>query len=106
MRFLVDQMLPVWLANWISDQGDEAEHVRRIGLSDAPDSAIQIEARRRQATIISKDSDFAQPPGPGVPVVWVRLPNVTNKALADTWPRAWPKVKAQLEAGEQLIELR
>lgn len=106
MNFLVDQMLPVWLANWISDHGDDAEHVRRIGLADAPDTSIRAEARRRNATIITKDSDFAQPPGPGVPVVWVRLRNVSKKGLAQTWPRAWPAVKAQLQAGEMLVELR
>ena len=106
MKFLVDQMLPVWLADWITERGDEAEHVRRIGLADARDEAVRAEALARKAVIVTKDGDFAQPPGPGVPVLWVRIGNTTHRALAQTWPRAWPTVRQALENGETLVELR
>ena len=106
MRFLVDQMLPVWLADWISDQGDDAEHVRRIGLSSAPDEAVAAEAVRRDAVLITKDADFSRPPGPGVPVIWVRMGNTTHTALAARWPQVWPAIKTALDAGETLIEVR
>jgi len=106
MKFLVDQMLPVWLADWITDQGDEAEHVRRIGLADASDEAVRAEALGRNAIIVTKDGDFARPPGPGVPVLWVRIGNTTHQALAQSWPRAWPAVRQALDDGEPLVELR
>ncbi|WP_430431303.1 DUF5615 family PIN-like protein [Oceanicaulis sp.] len=106
MRFLVDQMLPVWLADWISDQGEEAEHVRRIGLSSAPDAEIAAEAQRRSAVLITKDADFSRPPGPGVSVIWVRMGNTTHAALSARWPMVWPAIISALEAGETLIEVR
>ncbi|XBQ17495.1 MAG: DUF5615 family PIN-like protein [Oceanicaulis sp.] len=106
MNFLVDQNLPVWLAIWITDQGLPAEHVRRIGLARASDGDIVEEAQRRRAAIITKDGDFAQPPGPGVPVIWVRLGNTTHQRLAKDWPAAWPQIIEALDAGEMLVEVR
>lgn len=106
MKFLVDQMLPVWLADWIIDAGFEAEHVRRIGLASANDAQVAEATRARSAILITKDSDFAQPPGPGAPVVWVRLCNTTHAALAGLWVRVWPDFLGALRSGETLVEVR
>jgi predicted nuclease of predicted toxin-antitoxin system len=106
MIFLVDQMLPVWLADWLTERGYSAEHVRRIELASADDGEIADTARERGAILITKDGDFAQPPGPGVPVIWVRFGNTTHAALAERWARVWPDVVKALDAGESLVEVR
>jgi len=106
MRFLVDQMLPVWLADWLVEAGFEAEHVRRIALASANDAQVAAAARARDAILITKDGDFAQPPGPGVPVIWIRFGNTTHASLAERWSRVWPEVIAALESGESLVEVR
>ena len=106
MRFLVDQMLPVWLADWLTERGYSAEHVRRIALASADDREIAEAARVRDAVLITKDGDFAQPPGPGVPVIWIRFGNTTHAALAQRWARVWPDVVQALDSGESLVEVR
>ncbi len=40
MRFLVDQNLPSILAEWISQQGHEAKHVRLLGLAEADPARV------------------------------------------------------------------
>lgn len=106
MNFLVDQMLPVWLADWIGENGHDADHVRRIGLASADDTRVAGAAQARGAVLITKDGDFAQPPGPGVPVVWVRFGNTTHTGLSMRWSGVWPEIIEALEAGETLVEVR
>ncbi|MEQ8404056.1 MAG: DUF5615 family PIN-like protein [Oceanicaulis sp.] len=106
MMFVVDQNLPVWLASWLRDQGHGAVHLREVGMQAADDSMVATLVRERRGVLITKDGDFAQPPGPGAPVVWVRIGNATHSRLANTWARMWPEIEAGLAAGDQLIEVR
>ena len=109
MRFLVDTQLPNALANWLREQGYQAEHVLEIGLAQSKDRAIWQYAQEHEAVIVTKDEDFAEwvrrgRRGPAV--IWLRIGNCSNPAL-----RAWlepllPAVIRQLENGERLIEAR
>ena len=45
MRFLVDANLPRSLADAARAAGDEATHVRDVGLGDASDDAIAVQTR-------------------------------------------------------------
>ena len=103
MRFLVDQNLPEALAVWIESNGHEAEHVKRLGLAEAPDGAIRAHAMARGAVMFSKDADFAAP-GAALRVIWVRIGNTTNDRLLTFWSAAWPSIVVALEQGDALIE--
>lgn len=59
MRLLVDAQLPPALVRWLSDQGEQAEHVADLDLLFASDLEIWRAAEERGAVIVSKDEDFA-----------------------------------------------
>jgi len=107
MKFLIDQNLPVLLADWLCERGHEAEHVRRLGLDRQDDHVILAAAQERRAVVISKDGDFAGGGAekPLVPVIWVRIGNTTNHRLIAAWEKVWPDVHQALVAGERLVEV-
>jgi len=108
VRIIVDQQLPVVLAEWLRSSGHQAVHVREIGLKDASDVGIWTEARRDGAVVVSRDEDFVQltrNPG-GARLIWVRLGNCSNPALLDAVRNAWPELSARIASGEVLVEPR
>jgi predicted nuclease of predicted toxin-antitoxin system len=106
MRFLIDQNLPEVLSDWLVANGQEASHVRNLGLADAPDSTIVDFAHRTGAVIVSKDADFAALGSQPVRLVWVQIGNTTNERLLAAWSVAWPQIISALALGEQMVELR
>lgn len=106
MRFLLDQHLPVALIAVLERLGHDAEHVKRLGMGDAADPDIWIEAVRRDAVVVSKDSDFLRLATSGGCLVHLRIGNCSNRALYEIIARCWPAVVEQLEAGERVVELR
>jgi predicted nuclease of predicted toxin-antitoxin system len=108
MRFLVDAQLPPALARWLAAKGHVAEHVDDKGLHGASDAAIWDFALQGDATIITKDEDFAQRKmltGRGPIVVWIRLPNTRRRDLLAWFETAFPDIVSALERGETLIEV-
>ncbi len=103
MNLLVDQNLPPALADWFRRQGEDAVHVREIGMRDSSDHDIALEAERRKAVIITKDSDYSE--GMPVPVVWLRIGNATNRRLFDVLNLHWSEIKRGLEAGERVVAI-
>jgi predicted nuclease of predicted toxin-antitoxin system len=104
MRFCVDQNLPEVLADWLTANCHEAEHVKRLGLAEAPDPIIRAYAARQGAVLISKDADFAALGG-ARPFIWVRIGNTTNRRMIEIWSRAWPSILSALEQGDTLVEV-
>ncbi len=109
MRFLVDAQLPPGLADYLREAGHEADHVNRIGLGASDDRVIWDHACHTRAVLITKDADFlslANDEESGVPVVWVRLGNVSNPVLRHVFEAALPELVAALDAGERIVEIR
>jgi len=109
VRFLVDNQLPVALADWLRDRGHETEHVLDIQLAQAKDNPIWLYAIKTAAVIVTKDEDFAEwvrrgRPGPAV--VWLRLGNSTRRELMAWIAPIWPTIMRRLEDGERLVEVR
>ena len=84
MRLLFDQNLSHRLVWSLADVYPDCQHVRGVGLREAPDTQVWNYARSNGYTIVSKDSDFYQrslvlgfPPK----VIWVRLGNCTTAAI-------------------------
>lgn len=68
MRFLLDQGLPRSTIAHLASVGLDSEHAGDLGLALASDSTILEEGRRRDAVVVTLDSDFhallAQSNGP------------------------------------------
>lgn len=84
MKLLFDENLSHRLALKLAEEFPESEHVRNVGLKEAPDTEVWTYARTNGFTIVSKDSDFHQrslllgyPPK----VIWVRLGNCSTSAV-------------------------
>lgn len=107
MTFLVDAQLPPGLCDWLRERGHHAVHVRDLEMLGASDTVIAHYAEEHQLAIISKDEDFLilRMPDRFV-VIWLRIGNATNRALAAWLEMRWPTVAAMLNAGERLIEVR
>lgn len=107
MRFLVEAQLPPALAKWLVLAGKEAWHVREIGMMSTPDALIFAEAVRRDAIVITKDTDFlvlADASRERAPVIiHVRIGNCTARYLLNRWAEAWPGLEAALHAGERFL---
>jgi predicted nuclease of predicted toxin-antitoxin system len=107
-RFVIDAQLPPGLAELLSERGWPAEHIDRIKLGGASDADIWKYVNARGAVLITKDSDFVQlarQDRTGPQVVWIRLGNVTNRALRARIGPILPDLVAALEAGERVVEI-
>ena len=107
MRFIVDANLPVPLAKWLIDQGHEAKHVHHLGLSGTSDQSIWSEARKLNATIITKDYDFVRlhQSDSTISVVHVTRGNIKRDDLINYFDLIFPQLVTALQAGETLIEV-
>lgn len=109
MKFLIDNQLPVALARFLSSTGSDSLHLLDVGLSQASDSDIWRYANEREFVLVSKDEDFfyrATQPGAAVQLVWIRLGNCRTVVLLAAIERTWSHVRARLEAGERVVEIR
>jgi predicted nuclease of predicted toxin-antitoxin system len=109
LRFLVDAQLPPALARWLANAGEEASHVREIGMMSTPDALIFAEAARRDAIVITKDTDFLVLadafPERAPAIIHVRTGNCTARHLLARWAEAWPELKAALHAGGRFLSV-
>lgn len=108
MKLLIDNQLPEALAAFLSENGFEARHVRRLGLAAVSDECIWQFARAEGFCIVSMDQDFQHlsarlgfPPK----VVWVRLGNVRRLALLGAFAKLLPELRSGLEGDTAVIEI-
>lgn len=108
-RFIVDAQLPPALAERLRQHGHDADHVNRIGLGGARDTAIWRHVERTGSALLTKDADFlhlARMSQSGSSVVWIRLGNATNDVLWSIIEPILPEIIAAMETGERVIEVR
>lgn len=72
MRFLIDNALSPKLAEALREAGQDAIHVRDVGLSEADDESIMQRALLDGRVVVSADTDF----GTLLALHQVRLPSV------------------------------
>ena len=109
MTFLVDNQLPLALAQYLRTRGLDCQHVLDIGLAEATDAEICRYAEAQARVIISKDEDFlhlASRSDAKIKVVWIRLGNCRTSALIAAFEKFWPTLQSCLEAGDRIVELR
>lgn len=109
MRFLIDAQLPPALARWLIEEGHAAEHVEDVGLREAEDSPIWRHALANETVVITKDEDFAERARQNrvAPViVWLRIGNVSNRALRQWFLPQLPQIIIWIEQGIRVVEIR
>lgn len=110
MKLLVDNQLPLALARYLAANGFECQHVQDIGLDTVDDRVIWEHAKSHHLIIVTKDEDFplmADRQGSIPPqIVWVRLGNCRKTALLSAFTAVLPDLKALLETGQSVIEIR
>jgi len=109
MRFLLDVHLPPSLVREFTDLGHECLQVRSLLPLTSRDTVIADTANQLAAVMVSKDADFVDLSTRGVlkvPLVWIRLGNVTSVAIRSEFQRRLPSICAAIEAGERLVEIR
>ena len=109
MKFLVDNQLPMALADHLRARGLDCQHVLDVGLAQATDAQICNYAEEQERVIISKDEDFlhlANRPEARIRVLWVRLGNCRTSTLIEAFEKFWPTVESCFSAGDRILELR
>ena len=109
MIIWIDAQFSPTIAAWITENFDvQAIAVRELGLRDATDRQIFLEARREGAVVMTKDSDFPRmldESGAPPKVIWVTCGNTSNARLKEILSSALASAIALLESGETLVEI-
>ena len=99
-RFLIDESLPLTLADELKKAGHEADHVTSVGMAGASDDEVYARAESTGAILVTRDLDFAdkrQFRG-GIDVIVVRLRSrIRARELVDTVVRLVQEAAPQLE---------
>lgn len=109
MQVWLDAQLPPALAAWMAERfGLVAVPVRTLGLRDASDEHIYVEARRADVVVMTKDIGFVRLQerlGPPPRLVWLTCGNTSNEVLRALLARHWSTVARLLDDGNPLVEV-
>ncbi len=109
MTIWIDAQMSPAIAAWISSNfAVNAIAIRDLGLRDAEDKEIFEAARRENAIVMTKDSDFVlflDRLGAPPQVIWVTCGNTSNARLKDILTKTLPKALELLKSGEELVEI-
>ena len=109
MAIWIDAQISPAIAAWISSNfAVNAVAIRDLGLRDAEDKEIFEAARRENATVMTKDSDFVlllDRLGAPPQVIWVTCGNTSNARLKEILTNTLSKALELLESGEELVEI-
>jgi len=109
MTIWIDAQISPSIASWVSNTfGVHAVAVRDVGLREAKDQEIFQAARKDNAVVMTKDSDFVlllERFGPPPQVVWVTCGNTSNGRLKEILTNTLPRTLELLKSGEKLVEI-
>jgi predicted nuclease of predicted toxin-antitoxin system len=109
MTLWLDAQLPPQLAIWIQqNMAIDTVALRDMGLRDATDHVIFDAARKANAILVSKDSDFVElvmRHGPPPKVIWLTCGNVSNAALQVLLGAKLREALELLDGGDPIVEL-
>ncbi len=109
MTIWVDAQLSPHLAPWLTEHcGVDAYSVRYLGYRNATDETIFAAARKVNAIVLTKNSDFLDlldRYGPPPKIIWLTMGNTTNARMRDVLSRLLPTTLSLIERGETLVEL-
>lgn len=109
MIIWVDAHISPRISKWITERFQvEARALRDLGLRDARDEPIFQAARKAEAVILTKDSDFVrllEAWGSPPKVIWLTCGNTSEAALKESLLHRLPSALSLLSSGEILVEL-
>jgi predicted nuclease of predicted toxin-antitoxin system len=109
MKVWVDAQLSPSIAVWIRNNYPFDSHaLRELGLRDAEDETIFTAARKADAILLTKDSDFIrllERFGPPPSVILLTCGNTSNANLKRILTSTLENAIRMLTAGEQLVEI-
>ncbi len=109
MTIWVDAQLSPAIALWIENNFDvKAFALRDISLRDAEDEEIFLEAKKANAVVITKDSDFlllldrfGSPPR----IIWLTCGNTSNANLKIILSKTLRNAIDLINSGEEIVEI-
>ncbi len=109
MTIWVDAQLSPAIAFWIENNFDvQSVALRDLGLRDSEDIEIFEEAKKADAVVMTKDSDFVSllerldvPPK----IIWLTCGNTSNANLKIILSKTLQDAIDFLESGEKIIEI-
>lgn len=109
MKIWIDAQLSPAIATWLKEEFEvEATAVRDVGLERAKDPEIFGAARRENAVVMTKDSDFVrmlERNGPPPQVLWITCGNTSNQALQRILRSTFDDALNLLREGEAMVEI-
>lgn len=108
MRFLLDAQLSRRLVTHLEQAGQHASHLFDHIEPSADDMAVAALANRLDASVVSKDADFAELARRGVldrTFVWLRVPNLSTDLLWPKVARALPDIVSAVQANSRIFEV-
>ena len=109
MKLWLDAQISPLLAGWLkSELKIDAVPIRDISLRDASDVKIFEEARKSDAVVLTKDSDFSdlvRQKGAPPRVIWLRTGNSSNSNLQKILATTLPTAMKLIESGEDIVEI-
>ncbi|HEX8709440.1 MAG TPA: DUF5615 family PIN-like protein [Pyrinomonadaceae bacterium] len=109
MTIWIDAQMSPAIAVWVSSNfAVNAVAIRGLGLRDVEDKEIFEAARRENAVVMTKDSDFVlllDRLGAPPQVIWITCGNTSNARLKEILTKTLPKALELLKTGEELIEI-
>lgn len=109
MIWIDAQMSPV-IAPWITAHFPiTCLAVRDVGLRDAEDREIFLEARKQSAIVMTKDKDFIllqNELGAPPKIIWITCGNTSNARLKEILTATLSEALDFLNAGEDLVEVK
>ena len=109
MKIWIDAQMSPAIASWItSNYAVTAVAIRDLGLRDAEDKQIFEAARRENAVVMTKGSDFTlllDRLGAPPQVIWVTCGNTSNARLKEILTNTLAKALELLGSGEELVEI-
>jgi predicted nuclease of predicted toxin-antitoxin system len=109
MTIWIDAQLSPTIAFWIKDNfAVQSFALRELGLRDSEDIEIFEEAKKSNAVILTKDSDFISllerfdsPPK----IIWLTCGNTSNSNLKRILSKTLQDAINLLESGETFVEI-
>lgn len=109
MKLLIDNQLPIALAEFFRERSHDCVHVLERGWGELSDHSIWAKAGGEERIVVSEDDDFmflANRPNDTGRLIWVRLGNCRNAALIAAVESVLPLIEISFANGQRIVEVR